>query len=157
MNFVSDKMEFQSSKSTANLQRVLGIFCSNDKAVDLYKQSLSDWKREKKEQGSLQEAANDKRARGGGCIKNRLREPESSAPGSLQVIKGGKENSYNTESPENQWIKGVGGREHRKTNNLHNVQWCYEGRAEDKNARSDPMQRPWLRVNSNFKFHLDVP
>ena len=29
---------FQSSKSTANLQRVLGIFCSNDKAADLYKQ-----------------------------------------------------------------------------------------------------------------------
>lgn len=119
--------------------------------------SLCRTEREKKERGNLQEAANDKRARGGGCIKNRLREPESSTPGGLQVTKGGKENSCNTESPENQWIKGVEGREHRKTNNLHNVQWCYEGRAEDKNARSDPMQLPWLRVSSNFKFHLDIP
>lgn len=84
--------------------------------------SLCRTEREKKERGNLQEAANDKRARGGGCVKNRLREPESSTPGGLQVIKGGKENSYNTESPENQWIKGVEGREHRKTNNLHNVQ-----------------------------------
>lgn len=50
-----------------------------------------------------------------------------------------------------------GRRKGAQEDNLHNVQWCYEGRAEDKNARSDPMQRPWLRVNSNFKFHLDVP
>lgn len=50
-----------------------------------------------------------------------------------------------------------GRRKGAQEDNLHNVQWCYEGRAEDKNARSDPMQRPCLRVNSNFKFHLDVP
>lgn len=148
---------FQSSKSIANLQRVLGIFCSNDKAADLYKQSLLDWKRErKKEQGNLQEAANDKRAREGGCIKNRLREPESSASVRLQVIKGGKENSYNTESPENQWIKGVGGREHRKT-----IYTMYSGvrkeRLKTKMQGSDPTQLPGLRVNSNFKFHSDVP
>ena len=78
---------FQSSKSIANLHRVCRIFCSNDKAAALSKQSLLTER--EKEQRNPREAANDKRAKSGrGSVKNRL-----SAPERLQVIRGGKQNS----------------------------------------------------------------
>lgn len=141
---------FQLSKSIANLQRVPGIFCSNDKVAVLSKQSLLDWDREK-EQGNLREAAKDKRAKSGGegSIKNWLRELEMSVTGRPQVIKGGKQNSYDTERPENQWNKVVGEREYVKTKNLRKTQWRYERRAGNKNARQwDATQLLWFRART---------
>lgn len=85
---------------------MLGIFCSNDKAAALSKQSLLGCEREgkrksEKQQGNLQEAANDKRAKSG-----RGRGAPQAQRTRSQVTKGGRLNSYDTEKRENQWDEG---------------------------------------------------
>lgn len=123
----------------------------------LFLSSLCRTEREK-EQRNPREAANDKRAkRGRGSIKNRLREPEISAPERLQVIKWGKQNSYNKERPENQWNKGVGEREFRKTEFTQNTVELWRNGWKLKRKVVDAMQLPWFTVwtltsNSTQKF-----
>lgn len=57
---------FQVSKSIANLHGVLGIFCSNDKAAALSKQSLLDREREKRSKGICKKLPMTKGQRVGG-------------------------------------------------------------------------------------------
>ena len=66
--------------------------------------------KEKNSKGTCKKLPMTKGQRVGGNKEHtRLREPEISIPGRLQVIKRGKLNSYDTERRENQWDKGLMG------------------------------------------------
>lgn len=105
---------------------------------------------------NLQEAANDKRAksgRGEEC-KEQTRRIRNQDAGKISGDKKEENKTHTTE--KDQKINGT--RDDGKTKNWHKTQRHYEQRAKSKTARQwMPYNFLVKSVNSNFKFHMEVP